>query len=81
MAGGIPKRTCLGPLPFVLYVIAFELCSENCTSNMSMDDTSVNYFAGDVDELCNGLKSEVESITDWVWQNKLSLNTDKTDIW
>ena len=33
----------------------------------------------DIDELCNDLKIEVENVAEWLRQNKLSVNTDKTE--
>ena len=42
-------------------------------------DTSVTCSAEDLNELCNDLKTEVDNIAEWLRQNKLSLNTDKTE--
>ena len=46
---------------------------------MYADDTSVTCSAKDIDDLCNGLEAEIDNITEWLCQNKLSLNTDKTE--
>ena len=46
---------------------------------MYADDTSVTCSAEDLVELCNDLKTEVDNIAEWLRQNKLSLNTDKTE--
>ena len=46
---------------------------------MYADDTSVTYAAEDIDELCNDLKTQVDNISEWLRQNKLSLNTDKKE--
>ena len=35
--------------------------------------------AEDTDELCNALRAEVNNIAEWLLQNKLSLNTNKTE--
>ena len=76
---GIPQGSCLGPLFFILYVNDFEQFLEQGTANMYANDTSVTYSAEDLAELCNDLKTEVENIAEWLRQNKLSLNTDKTE--
>ena len=76
---GIPQGSCLGPLLFILYVNDFEQCLNKCTTNMYADDTSVTCSAEDIDELCNDLRTEVDNIAEWLRQNKLSLNTDKTE--
>ena len=46
---------------------------------MYADDTSVTCSAEDVDELCNDQRTEVDNIAEWLRQNKLSLDTDKTE--
>ena len=76
---GIPQGSCLGPLLFILYVNDFEQCLKKCTPNMYADDTSVTCSGEDIYDLCNDLKAEIENITEWLRQNKLSLNTAKTE--
>ena len=46
---------------------------------MYADDTSVTCSAVDIDEFCNDLRTEVDNIAEWLRQNELSLNTDKTE--
>ena len=46
---------------------------------MYVDNTSVTCSAKDIDDLSNDLKAEVADIAEWLQQNKLSLNTDKTE--
>ena len=46
---------------------------------MYADYTSVSCSAEDIDELCNDLRTEVGNIAEWLRQNKLSLNIDKTE--
>ena len=46
---------------------------------MNADDASVTCFAEDIDDLCNALKAEIDNVTEWLCQNKLSLNTDKIE--
>ena len=76
---GIPQGSCLGPLLFILYVSDFEQCLNKCTSNMYANYTSVTCSAEHIDELCSDLRAEVDNIAEWLRQNKLSLNTDKTE--
>ena len=61
------------------YVNDFEKCLNKCTSSMYADDTSVTCSAEDIDKLCNDLRTEVDNIAEQLRQNKLSLNTDKTE--
>ena len=46
---------------------------------MYADDTSVTCSDQDVGELCSDLRAEVDNFAEWLRQNKLSLNTDKTE--
>lgn len=45
---------------------------------MYADDFGVTCSSEDIDELCNGLTTEVENIEECLCQNRLSFNTDKT---
>ena len=47
---------------------------------MYADDTCVTCSAEDTDQLCNDLIAEAEHIAEWLRQDKLSLNTDKTEF-
>ena len=42
------------------------------TSSIYADDTSRTYSAEDIDDICNGLRTEVDNIAEWLRQNKLS---------
>ena len=46
---------------------------------MYADDTSVTCSGEDIYDLCNDLKAEIDNITEWLRQNKLSLNTAKME--
>ena len=46
---------------------------------MYADDTSVTCSVEYLTALCIDLKTEVDNIAEWLRQNKLSLNTDKTE--
>ena len=48
---------------------------------MYADDTSVTCSAEDIYDLCNDLKAEIDNIAECLRQNKLSLNTEKQNIW
>ena len=55
---------------------------------MYADDTSVTCYAEDINfattfrhfaTFYNDPRTEVDNIAEWLWQNKLSLNTDKPE--
>ena len=54
-----------------------EQCLEKCVPNMYADDTSVTCCAEDIEELCTELQKELFNISEWMRQNKMSLNTKK----
>ena len=75
----VPQSLYLGPFLFILYANDLELFLKKCTSNVNADDASVTCSAEDIDDLCNALKAEIDNVTEWLCQNKLSLNTDKIE--
>ena len=79
-SGGIHQDSCLGPLLFNLYVNDLVRCLEKSSKNMYADDTSITCSAIDIEELCNDLKTEGKNIAEWMRQNNLSLNTNKTEF-
>ena len=46
---------------------------------MYADDSSVTCSAEDIDQLCNDLRAKVDNVAEWLRQNKLSLDADKTE--
>ena len=77
---GIPQGSCLGPLLFILYVNDFAQCLVKSSPNMYADDTSVTTSAEDIDTLCDDLRTELTNISEWMRQNKLSLNANKSEF-
>ena len=47
---------------------------------MYVDGTSVTCSAEDIEQLCNDLEADDDHIAEWLRQNKLSLNTVKTEF-
>ena len=77
---GIPQGSCLGPLLFIIYVNDFERCLQGATPNMYADDTSITCSSTDSDSLLRNINNEMTSIAEWMRQNKLSLNADKSEF-
>ena len=76
---GSPQGSCLGPLLFTIYTYDFENCLKSTVPNMYADDICVNIASENLNELLTDLKNELESISNWVRINKLSLNTSKSE--
>ena len=58
----------------------FEQCLEKCVPNMYADDTSVTCCAEDIEDLCIELQNKLFNISEWMRQNKMSLNTKKSEF-
>ena len=70
----------MGPLLFLLYVNDFENCLEYMTPNMYADDTCVTIASENLTDLITDVKNELESISNWIRINKLSLNSSKSEF-
>ncbi len=75
---GVPQGSILGPLLFLIFINDLNSSVELCGTSMYADDTAVFYFAKDVDELAVSIQYDMQSISYWMRQNRLSLNVSKT---
>ena len=76
---GIPQGSCLGPLPFIVYLNDFEKCLKASKAGMYADDTQVSLASSSVDELVRKAQDELSNISEWMRLNKLSANPQKTE--
>ena len=75
---GVPQGSILGPLLFLIFINDLNTSIELCGTSMYADDTAVFYFAKDVDDLVLSIQYDMQSISYWMRQNRLSLNVSKT---
>ena len=54
--------------------------SAGAGSNMYADDTSISYASNEINELFNEIKGELDLVSSWMRQNKLSLNAEKSEF-
>ena len=76
---GIPQRSCLGPLLFILYSNDFEESFAKFASRMYADDTSSTLGGVDVYQLLEDLRNELQDVIYWLRRNNLSLNVTKSE--
>ena len=72
--------SCLGPLLFIIYMNDFEKYLKKSKPNMYADDTSISYASMEINELFNEIKGELDLLSSWMRQNKLSLNAEKSEF-
>ena len=74
---GVPQGSILGPLLFLIYINDFPL-STNLHLLSFADDTTVYTSGHNIFELTTIVNHELSKLYDWLCENKLSLNVQKT---
>ena len=72
---GIPQRSVLGPLFFIIYVNDLHSCADS-TFTLFADDTTVLEKIQSFD--LTKLNGSIEKIDRWMKENKLKCNVDKS---
>ena len=70
---GIPQRTILGPLLFILYINDLPNCLEFSVPHMYADDTHLTFAGRDPDLIERNLNHDLSNISDWLVANNLTL--------
>ena len=76
---GIPRGSCLGPLLFLICINDLPSVLERATSSMFADDTSMWVASDSVPKLLHLLRDAITLLEKQMWDNKLTLNTLKTE--
>ena len=66
---GVPQGSCLGPLPFIVYISDLPFCLESSQVTMYADDTSISFTAKSVDDLNVTLNKDLDSLRKWLQGN------------
>ena len=77
---GVPQRSVLGPLLFLLYINDLNLATKYCKVDHFADDTNLLYTNNSIKRLNKLLSKDLKNSTNWLNANKLSLNVDKTEM-
>ena len=80
MSCGVPQGSILGPLLFLCYINDIYKCSTIIKFILFADDTTLLFSAKSLDALFATVNKELILISDWFKANKLSLNTNKTNL-
>ena len=77
---GVPQRSVLGPLLFLLYINNIVNSSELFYFILFADDTNMLYSDENVDSLISVVNLELIKLSCWFKANKMSLNLKKTNF-
>ena len=75
---GVPQGSILGPLLFLVYINDIAKCSNLLDFILFADDTTAFTSGKNANELFRTVNSELPKLQNWLFANKLSLNTLKT---
>ena len=76
---GVPQASILGPLLFLIYLNDLPN-STNLNVLSFADDTTVHASGSNLNELVRKINNELNKIQEWLCENKLSLNINKTNF-
>ena len=77
---GVPHGSSLGPLLFLIYINYFRLCLNETDSGHFADDTFIMYSSKKLKSIETVVNTELKQVSSWLKLNKLSLNSDKTEL-
>ena len=75
---GVPQGSVLGPLLFLLFINDLPKCLKHTSSNIYADDTAIYTCGNNLNEVRDQLQRDIENISRWFAENKLTVNSTKS---
>ena len=76
---GVPQGSILGPLLFIIYTNDLPESIVHSKTVLFADDTTIYCMDKNIQQLYEKINSDLITLDDWFRENKLSLNTSKTN--
>ena len=76
---GVPQKSVLGPLLFIVYTNDLPDCIEGAETILFADDTTICQSSDNIELLYHSMNDNLDRLTDWFKANKLSLNINKSN--
>ena len=77
---GVPQGSSLGPLLFLIYINDLRLALDKSEAGHFADDTFILYGSKNLKTIETVINHELKLLSKWLKLNKLSLNSDKTEL-
>lgn len=77
---GVPQGTVLGPILFILYINDIVKIINKSRIQLFADDTVIYVMDDKIETIIETLNDELKKVCQWLDNNSLQLNTDKTKM-
>ena len=77
---GVPQRSVLGPLLFLLYVNDLNQAIKFCKVHHLADDTNLLCHSNSIKKLSKPVNADLKHLINWLNANKISLNVKKPEM-